>query len=142
MKNTLAEIGLYKTNLREGDWKFYWGDSSLWKVTPYENGLKERLEKVYSGAKITETINYKLNHQNGLNTKFRYDGGLKSKETFLKDKLIDTSYYYTYSNKLEKKCFNGADTSFASIIIVLRTLKFSTLFSITVTKSQFYLKLI
>ncbi|TDG35605.1 hypothetical protein EZJ43_13375 [Pedobacter changchengzhani] len=110
--NKLTETGFYKKDLREGEWKSYWEDGRLWKVTPYKNGLREGLEKVYSGNKLTETINYKLNHQDGLTTKFRLNGQLESQETFLKDKLIDTSYYYRYGEVLERKCFNGADTSF------------------------------
>lgn len=110
--NKLIETGFYKKDLREGEWKSFWDDGRLWKVTPYKNGLREGLEKVYSGNKLTETINYKRNHQNGLTTKFRLNGELESKETFLKDELIDTSYYYRYGELLERKCFNGIDTSF------------------------------
>lgn len=108
----LVETGNYESDLKIGDWKYYFNDGRLWKITPFKNGLKDGVEKEFSGETVTRTTIYQKNKANGLSTEY-YNNFIKSKKNYEDGKLKDTSYYYAYSsNTIEKKCFNSTDTNF------------------------------
>lgn len=59
----LAEIGKYKNDLREGKWNYYYPNGDLWKITNYENGLREGIEKIFNKGNMIQTNIYKANHK-------------------------------------------------------------------------------
>ena len=61
-KKRLAEIGMYKDNLKVGEWKYYDSNQKLWRLSNFENGLQEGEEKIYSNGKLIKIVNYKANH--------------------------------------------------------------------------------
>lgn len=62
-KKKLAEIGMYKDNLKVGEWKYYDSNQKIRRISNFENGLQEGEEKIYSNGKLIKIVNYKANHK-------------------------------------------------------------------------------
>lgn len=91
----LAEKGLYRNNLREGEWLYYNDDGTIRRRSTYENGLQEGTETDYDNGQIVKTSTYHKNHLNGW--QFIYSNSetreLKEKSFFENDKKINNIRY-------------------------------------------------
>ena len=91
----LAEKGVYRNNLREGEWLYYNQDGTIRRRSIYENGLQEGIETDYYKGNVEKTSTYSKNHLNGwqLNYSFAEPHELKEKAFYENDRKITNIRY-------------------------------------------------
>lgn len=76
----LAEKGLYRNNLRIGEWLYYNEDGTISRRSIYENGLQDGIETDYYHGEIVKTSTYSKNRLNGWQISHSYSEPRELKE--------------------------------------------------------------